>query len=186
MQAKELEKFIKPNTPGIELEFESTWVVWKQTLKNIFLNNYHYQEICKFSTIAGFWFFINLQKKSTANRLFIMREGIIPCWEDSSHNDGGQLIITVPTNDIFHNIYVNCLMGMVGESLVNDKYNSTDITGITYIYETNLKQIRFWSSNKKIILDHNKFSLSNIQAFNEISFNLEKNSLFMTFEELKE
>lgn len=136
----EIENIITPDTPGINHQLNNGWVLWLQINKGN-------QACCKFYTIAGFWALCDVLKYKTS-RFIIMREFVVPSWESQIHIDGCYYVITLkyPFQDVYK-IFLNCVMGLVGENLF-DKYDTCQITGITYINDPQLKQIRFWCKSE--------------------------------------
>ncbi|XWV26001.1 hypothetical protein QJ857_gp1079 [Tupanvirus soda lake] len=176
---------IHPDTPGLEYPLTNPWVLWKQENKK---EKYKYDltPCCRFSTIAGFWSLLNNIHISEGQRIIFMRNGIVPRWEDVNNKYGAHYIITIDsTKQNSHEIFQECLLALIGENICNETYNSLKISGLTYIYEEKLKQIRFWLTDAST-----NFSLSNISD-NLYEFlqnqKLELGQfLFVTFEKLKE
>jgi hypothetical protein len=75
-----------------------------------------------------------------------MRDDIIPKWEDYHHLNGCYSIIDLKQHN-YHEIFINCLLGIIGESFTEKYYPSHHITGVTYINDDNYKQIRIWVSD---------------------------------------
>lgn len=178
-----IEKHIKSDTSGIEYPFTNPWICWKQHPKEV-TGKYSYEPICKYSTIAGFWTFINNLEIQNMQRIIFMREGICPEWEDKKHINGAHFIITLNNKQNSYNILLDCLLGLMGESFCNDKYENLNITGLTYINEPFLKQIRIWTSEKDNILDVSKISDEYKKCFENANIDFSKQFLFVTFKKL--
>lgn len=171
-----IDKHIKYNS-GHEVILNTPWILWKQ-------NSYSRtkQEIiplCKFHTIAGFWTLINNLKKPRNVRIIYMREHIIPQWEDPNHINGGYFIIDFTklcnliepgqSCDDVYQIFINFLVATIGESFTKNFYNSDNITGIMYINEPIIKQIRFWLSDYNIPLDKRNISTEYVMMLSSFS-----------------
>ncbi|XWV24760.1 mimivirus translation initiation factor 4e, 1 [Tupanvirus deep ocean] len=181
----DIDSNVHPNTPGLEYPLTNAWTLWKQhETKEKY--KYNFMPCCRFNTIAGYWSLLNNISINKGQRIIFMREGIAPKWEDVHNISGAHFIITIDsTKQNSDEIFRECLLALIGESICNETYDSLKISGLTYIYEDKLKQIRFWLTDSIP-----KFSLSNISDdFYEILQNkkLELNQfLFITFEKLKE
>lgn len=172
------------NMPGSEYSLTSQWVFWKHNATDLtehcqkkFIPN------SQFHTIAGFWNFIHHSLFLKEERFVLMRKGISPQWEDPHHSSGSHIIITIDHTKYANNIIIEMIIGLVGECLFNESYDSLDITGITYINSPKLKQIRFWSKNDKIPVDLIHLTGEYKSIFYKYRI---KHLVFKTFAELKE
>lgn len=127
--------------PGSQYHFYNSWIIWRNDNNN-FIPTY------RFSSIAGFWSLVNNIDLNKITSLVFMKEGISPNWEDKAHVNGGYCAVTINTyNPNFNDIFMTFLLALIGESLFDNDYDSSNITGITYINKPELKQFRFWLSN---------------------------------------
>lgn len=139
----EVEKNINKNTPGIEYCFSTTWIMWIQNQCDKWMQE-STRAIAKFNTIAGFWSLINNINLSEKKRFIFMRDGIKPNWEDPKHKYGGYCFINL-NNEQSEYIFLQCLLGIIGETFTTNNYDSFNITGITYLNDK--RQIKIWISN---------------------------------------
>lgn len=135
---------------------DTGWVFWIQN--SIEQNDYKFNPIISFNSVYGFSLVYNSYKNNIVrlDRYVFMREGINPYYEDKSHINGGQLIITFLSkkkNNIIdnntqisqiHKLYNIILCGLVGESLTTKLFNSRNLTGITFVNNVYLKEVRIW------------------------------------------
>lgn len=164
-----IEHFLPADYPGIDKLFQNPWILWVEKYQN---GNIIMVPVYKFHTIAGFWCMVNQISVPSGVRIIIMREGIMPFWEDPHHINGGYAILNLDgkinnvkrqtlaqissyllQDDIPHSqlhpyaVFLKLLLGIVGEKFCK---NNENITGIMYIDENgtnnhfNFKQIRFW------------------------------------------
>jgi hypothetical protein len=165
----DIESYVRKDTPGLEQTFQSTWVLWKQFKSED--KTYNCIPYCKFNTVAGFWFLMNiLDFTLKGERLIFMRENIMPKWEDEKHKYGANTVISFSDKFNAKEVYVNFLLGLVGETFCSANYDTLNITGMTCVYEKNYKQIRFWLSNQNMPLNYENipkeyFHLSNGNKF---------------------
>jgi hypothetical protein len=129
-------------------ELNTHWVLWKQESvpKGKWSSNC-IKKINNFSTVEGFWGTYDNTKFKEGDRYIFMRKGIEPMWEDPSHSNGAYIKINIrKTNHM--EIFMNFVLGLIGESLVVDQYDSSNITGMTFVNEQGAKQLKIWISDK--------------------------------------
>lgn len=169
------------NISGSEYPLTSQWIFWEHSKNEIDGYCKKFIPISKFHTIAGFWNFIHNSSFLEKERFVLMRDGITPRWEDVHHLFGSHLTITLDSTK--HNAIIELLIGLVGECMFNESYESLDITGITYVNCPKSKQIRLWSRNDKIQIDMIHFTREYKSIFYKYRID---NFVFNTFAELKE
>lgn len=182
MKIYEIEKYISEDTPGIKYPFTCPWILWIQG-KYCNKKDYDLRPVYKFSTIAGFWILMNNIKFRSNHRYIFMREGIMPKWEDPNHTSGGQLYFTTNSKNKIHNIFLECILYIIGETFTNENCDSTEITGLTYINEPNLKQIRIWTKTES--LDISKISSGFLNLLEDLDTNFSKHIKFITYKKLR-
>ena len=183
-----IEDHIPESTPGLEYPLSNPWIYWVQAYrsKNQPNGSYQLSPKIKFSTIAGFWSFINFFDIAKHTRIIFMREGVAPAWEDPKHRGCGHYIIKFKSDIDMTEIFLNCMMWLIGETFCNEQYDtSLKITGITVVNTIRIKEIRFWTSTPDI-LDHTKISAKCLDYFHEIGINLSEVSYYITYADLEE
>jgi hypothetical protein len=181
-----IDELIPKDSPGLEYSFTNPWIFWNQRLKEKTALKYSFFPVCKYSTIAGFWTLMNNLNIKEGDRIFFMREGIRPLWEDPVHKNGAHLIITLNKDQDCRNIFLNCLLGLVGETFCNDEYESLKITGLTYINEPTLKQLRIWTTDENIPIVASMISDTYLKFFENAKVDLSKQLLFLSFKFFKD
>lgn len=78
--------------------------------------------------------------------LFLMREGIIPIWEDEHNKHGGCFSYKI-NNKCVANLWKNISYHLVGEDLTTDKNLAPFINGITISPKINFCIIKIWIAN---------------------------------------
>jgi hypothetical protein len=92
--------------------------------------------------------------------LFMMRQGIMPIWEDIKNRDGGCFSYKVPNNKVY-DAWNDLSYYLVGESLTTDKRLEKIINGITISPKKSFCIIKIWLKNcliqnaKKIVKINN-------------------------------
>jgi hypothetical protein len=181
----DVEKYIAIGTPGLEYSFKNPWIMWKQYKSNY--DQYNFFPFFKFSTIAGFWALINnIDFFNEEERLIFMRDGIIPEWEDSQHKFGAYFMITINIKkQNMRNIFVECLFGLVQGNFCKNDCDNTNITGVTFVYEKNYKQMRIWLSNRNIPLCYQNISPKFLNIFYDNRI-VPRHFFLVEFDKLKE
>lgn len=181
----DIEDHLTKNTEGCKYFFTNPWVVWKQYTSSNNSEEYVYTPKYRYSTIAGFWTLMNCINME--NRTFFMRDGISPQWEDPKHENGAHLIITLDKKCNYYNIFLNCLLCIIGETFCNGTYESLKITGITYVNEPFLKQIRIWTSDENTPIYASMISDSFIEILKKSGItDISKRLKFVSFKSLKD
>lgn len=153
MKFYDVEDDIPMDSPGMEHPFSNPWIFWSQNTpyNEHDKTNYELVPICRFTTIAGLWTFVCDFDLANKSRVTIMREGITPKWEDPAHNGGGNLFIYIDCiNTDSYDLFINCFLGIIGETFTKKSFDSLDITGITFVNELKFKQLRIWSSDSTL------------------------------------
>ena len=78
--------------------------------------------------------------------LFLMRDGIIPTWEDEKNKNGGCFSYKI-SNKIVSNIWTKLSYNLVGNNLTNNKDLLEHINGITISPKINFCIIKIWIAN---------------------------------------
>jgi hypothetical protein len=79
--------------------------------------------------------------------LFLMRDGILPMWEDNKNKNGGCFSYKVNNKNVA-SVWKNLSYTLVGECLTTDKRLRPNITGITISPKKNFCIIKIWLSNR--------------------------------------
>lgn len=78
--------------------------------------------------------------------LFIMRDGIIPMWEDSKNRNGGCFSYKVSNKNVFE-VWRDITYTLVGESISNNNLFINNVTGITISPKKNFCILKIWMTN---------------------------------------
>tara|TARA_B110000858_G_scaffold128142_1_gene145738 strand:+ start:1817 stop:2281 length:465 start_codon:yes stop_codon:yes gene_type:complete len=85
---------------------------------------------------------------------FIMRENILPMWEDESNKDGGCFSYKL-YSDNFIEKFFEILALMIGEQLGKDNNISKNINGISICPKKNYYIVRIWLKTSKYAIKEN-------------------------------
>jgi hypothetical protein len=78
--------------------------------------------------------------------LFIMKDGILPIWEDPKNRNGGCFSYKI-SNKIVYEVWKNLTYILLGETLSNNDSCVSSITGITISPKKNFCIIKIWLAN---------------------------------------
>jgi hypothetical protein len=90
-----------------------------------------------------------LDDNFTAGMFFLMKEGIMPMWEDPGNSHGGFWSYKVPkrnSNDVWKKLSA----GLVGNSLTVDSKNMSCMTGISISPKISNCVMKIWNNNSRI------------------------------------
>lgn len=98
-----------------------------------------YQEILNFSTIEEFWTLHNsIHPEMIENGMFfIVKEGILPIWEDENNVDGGCISFKIEKKNVYDE-WENLLIHYISGNL------DSKINGVSISPKTNFNIIKLW------------------------------------------
>ena len=145
----------KPETET-EIEFETGFVLWYHSVTEKSWEADSYVNLCqdlhgnKIKNVKQLWgMYKVLHNTFTAGMFFLMREGIMPMWEDPGNEKGGYWSFKVPkknSNDVWKNITA----GFIGNSLTVDSTNMNYITGISISPKISNCVMKIWNNDHKM------------------------------------
>ena len=137
---------------GHDMHLNSTWKVWIHENDNPNWDIGSYINIYTMDTIDKMWRFLNTfdALNKTQQQYYIMREGIMPIWEDNNNKHGGICSIMIdnvnkyekfPKSMIGIDSFVAFCVLVMNESFVQ---NNLDINGINYSVKNKNILIKLW------------------------------------------
>jgi hypothetical protein len=161
---------------GYFKKFNSEWNLWYHHE----LNNWRvdgYRKIFHIKNIKDFWDLhnnIDCLGGITNQQFFLMRDNVLPIWEDSANRNGGSWSIKL--NDISNvfNIWVKLAMLMVGENLIKDEKNTLNtlnklVVGLSInLRNQNTCIIKIWNRDASM----NSIKLLNDDIIKEFGYNI--------------
>lgn len=140
----------------LEIEFETGYVLWYHSVTEKSWKADSYINLCqdlpgnKIKTVKQLWgIYKTLHNNFTAGMFFLMKEGIMPTWEDPGNEKGGYWSFKVPkknSNDVWKNITA----GFVGNSLTVESKNMNYMTGISISPKISNCVIKIWNNDHKM------------------------------------
>ena len=129
----------------------STWVLWYHDIKNTEWTLDSYIKVAEFNTIEDFWklytYINNKPQLITNGMFFLMRENILPIWEDTSNINGGYWSFKISIHSITH-AWNEISMALIGENILKNRENMYTINGISISPKKNFCIIKIWNSEK--------------------------------------
>ena len=129
---------------------ESGWTLWAHLPHDTDWSNNSYKKISTVQTIEEVIVLVEALPDELVRNcmLFLMREGIMPTWEDKRNRNGGCFSYKVGNRTVpvtWKNLMLNC----TGESATTKEEISKDITGITISPKKNFCIIKIWMGSCK-------------------------------------
>ena len=103
-----------------------------------------YVRLSDVSTVEDFWTSIDhLKDKIPDNMLFMMREGIDPCWDDPQNMYGGCISMKIPKADTIRT-WEHISMRVIGETMLNERQGWESINGISISPKKYFSILKVW------------------------------------------
>tara|TARA_B110001450_G_scaffold256463_1_gene287075 strand:- start:5921 stop:6454 length:534 start_codon:yes stop_codon:yes gene_type:complete len=124
------------------------WTLWAHLPHDTNWNINSYKKIITFDSVESI---VALYKEIPENMvkncmLFLMRDGIVPTWEDKRNKNGGCFSYKI-NNKYVTNIWKRLSYNLVGENLTDNLDLLPNINGITISPKINFCIIKIWISN---------------------------------------
>jgi hypothetical protein len=158
---------------GYFKKFTSEWNFWYHHE----LNNWRidgYRKIFHLKNIKDYWDLnnnIDCLGGITNQHFFLMRDNILPIWEDSSNRNGGSWSIKLNDISNVYNIWLKLTMMMLGETILKDEAarQSKLVVGISLnLRNSNICIIKIWNKDSNM----NSIKLLNDDIIKEFGYNI--------------
>jgi hypothetical protein len=129
-------------------QLENTWVLWSHFPQEDNWSLDSYKKICDFVDVEGTAAITEIIPENMIKNcmLFIMREGILPIWEDSKNRNGGCFSYKISNKQVV-TVWKDLTYVLVGETISKDKSFVDDISGITISPKKNFCIVKIWMNN---------------------------------------
>ena len=130
------------------MKLKSSWILWAHNTRN---KNWSIDSFKKLYVVDNIYYALNLAKNirfmnTGMDQYFIMRDGILPVWEDPKNKEGGVFYMKIPKNDFIY-VWQNLILRMFGETLTNE---SETINGLSIKFGNgNEHKIKIWNDDKE-------------------------------------
>jgi len=125
------------------------WTLWSHLPHDVDWSVNSYKEIVTIGSVEGIITLCEtLPEKMISNcMLFLMRNNILPLWEDPKNKNGGCFSYKVSNKNV-SSVWKKLSYSLVGECLTEDKKLRPTITGITISPKKNFCIIKIWLSTR--------------------------------------
>jgi len=134
-----------------ELKLNTKWKLWYHSPENKKWDIESYILIKEINDVTEFWnIYTNLIPSQVQyGMFFLMRDDILPIWEDVRNINGGCWSFKVSKKDTY-NAWIELCMAAVGEKITPDINKTFTINGVTISPKKNFSIIKIWNSDKDI------------------------------------
>jgi len=125
------------------------WDLWFHNISNTDWSINGYTKIYTIETVEEFWE-INMRMNINIiqnGMFFLMKEGTQPLWENEENINGGCWSYKISKKECYLS-WVELLITICGETLVEDKYNNI-INGVSISPKKNFCIIKIWTNNNE-------------------------------------
>ena len=124
------------------------WNLWAHLPQDPDWTVKSYKKICQFKTVEEA---IAITESLPADlvkncMLFIMRDGVIPMWEDPKNRNGGCFSYKVSNRNVFE-VWRDLTYVLVGETISSNSIFVNCVTGITISPKKNFCIVKIWMTN---------------------------------------
>ena len=126
----------------------STWKLWVHLPHDTDWSEKSYQPICNFTTVENTLAVTETLPECLIKNcmLFIMRDGIMPMWEDKRNRDGGCFSYKISNKSVC-DACRQLTYVLVGNSISTNPAFVNNVTGITISPKKNFCIIKIWLTN---------------------------------------
>jgi hypothetical protein len=139
-----------------KITFDSGYVLWYHSIVEKSWSKESYINLCEdipgkvIKNAIQLWGIFNiLDDNFTAGMFFIMKEGILPLWEDPGNINGGFWSFKVPKRNS-NDVWKKLTAGLVGNSLTVNSKNMSSITGISISPKISNCVMKIWNNTIKV------------------------------------
>lgn len=139
-----------------DIEFETGYVLWFHDVTEKSWEADSYTNLCQdlpgnvIRSAKQLWgIYKTLHNNFTAGMFFLMREGILPMWEDPCNKNGGYWSFKVPKKNS-NEVWKTITAGLVGNSLTKKTDYVNCITGISISPKISNCVMKIWNNDCKI------------------------------------
>jgi hypothetical protein len=139
-----------------KMTFECGYVLWYHSVVEKSWSKESYINLCEdipgkvIKNAVQLWGVFNaLGYNFTAGMFFIMKEGILPMWEDPGNANGGFWSFKVPKRNS-NDVWKKLTAGLVGNSLTVNSKNISSITGISISPKISNCVMKIWNNTSNV------------------------------------
>lgn len=126
-------------------DLEESWVLWFHKVEDTNWEPDSYMRLFTIKTLRDYHMMFNTIDNYTAGMFFVMREGIMPLWEDKRNVNGGMWSYKVSKKEV-NKVWKNLVARCVGETLCE---NMEIINGLSISPKLDNCIIKIWNNDKE-------------------------------------
>jgi translation initiation factor 4E len=125
----------------------SSWCLWYHDPENNNWDIKSYKKIYSFNSIERYWTLHNTLQDGMINSgmFFLMRDGIMPMWEDGNNINGGFWSYKIPKKEA-HDAWIDLSVALIAECVSSEM---DTITGISISPKKAFCVIKIWNNDSK-------------------------------------
>ena len=130
---------------------KNKWTMWAHLPHDTDWTQKSYKKIYTVSSVEETIAITDTLPKELVQKcmLFLMKDGIMPMWEDPGNSNGGYWSFKVSRKNS-NDVWKKLTAGFVGNSLTDDSKNMNCITGISISPKISNCVMKIWNNNYKI------------------------------------
>ena len=139
-----------------EFNFDTGYILWYHSVTDKSWAKSSYINLCQdipdknIKNANELWsIFHALDNNFTAGMFFLMKDGILPMFEDPQNSNGGYWSFKVSKKES-NSVWMKLTAGLVGNSLTLNSENMKCITGISISPKISNCVMKIWNNNSKI------------------------------------
>jgi len=139
---------IKNNLNIINFNLKNTWILWFHKVND---NNWtleSYSKVFEIKTYYDLLFILKEIDNVTSGMFFLMKEGIIPIFEDINNVNGGYWSLRITKKDSY-NIWEKIIFQLCIDNITTDEKYENKINGFSISPKINNCIFKIWNSNFK-------------------------------------
>jgi hypothetical protein len=142
-----------------EHKLQNKWVIWCHELHDNNWDISSYKKLYEFDTIEKFWGAFNtLLPCLSKSLLFIMKDGIMPVWEDEQNVNGCSISMLSTKSNIY---WRELCIGLISNDFVQ---NDNEINGISSCPKYNKVLFKMWMKNCTDPVLHGSYTMINLKS----------------------
>ena len=166
-----------------QCQLRNKFTIWFHKLYDRNWDLSSFLKVGNLSDVPSFWGFYNNLPDVFSGMYFLMREDIVPLWENESNIAGGYISFKIDNKDL-QDAWLEIMMSYIGGYITNSTENLSYINGISISPKKFYGIIKLWINSEEniITMDENKFVVNenflknDIKHFNNESVLYQRNS----------
>jgi translation initiation factor 4E len=148
-----------------DLKLNNKWTFWYHNPKDTEWGINSYIKLGNITNVSEFWQLMNsLDNNIVENSmLFIMKDNIIPMWEDKNNCKGGSWSFKIYKNTI-KQVWEDVCINIICDNITKNKSDTNTINGISISPKKSFCILKIWNDNKNI--NNYKLLNNNIKNIN--------------------